>query len=74
MKNEELNKDKNYLKSTLKTYYEYPPIYIDVMTRWNTKWEKYPTKQPLFNELPNKDTIEYEEFKDYTWICYIELN
>ena len=57
-------------------YQEMPPIFKAETTRWDDAWDdKYPTPDPL---LLTGDKDEYplffEEKKDYTWICYIELN
>ncbi|MEK6880684.1 MAG: hypothetical protein AABY22_13790, partial [Nanoarchaeota archaeon] len=62
-----------FLTQNIKTYYEFPPIYVSEFTRWNTPWINYSTAKPLFNELPVENTILYNEMKDYTWICYVEL-
>ncbi len=65
-------KDSIYLKSVLKTYYEFPPPLMRELTRWGTEWSDYPTKPPLYKGLP-KDELMLEELDSYTWICYAEL-
>ena len=66
--------DFNYLASVIKEYYEFPPLYSPKHTRFGNLWTGYDTPEPLFNEPPACDTVEYKEMLDYTWICYLELN
>ncbi len=72
------NEDSKYIREHIKIYYEFPPLFIKEYTRWNTKWNLYPTKQPIFNEINNelitkKYNIFHEDATDYTWISYVEL-
>ena len=70
------NDDCKFIRQHIKTYYEFPPIFIKENTRWGDKWsqEKYPTKDPLFTKLhDNKYKLFFDEADTYTWIVYIEL-
>lgn len=66
-----------YLKDSIKTYYEFPPIFKLPQTRFGTPWGDYDTPDPLYE----KDGEGYESWMDlfigeansYTWICYVEL-
>ena len=55
-------------------YIEFPPLFKDDKTRWGDEWinENYETPEQLLS-----DTKKYKDFfdeqKDYTWICYLEL-
>lgn len=66
--------DYDYFVSSVKKYQEFPPLFKDSLTRWGDEWsnENYETNEPLLS-----DKIKYQEFynerKDYTWICYLEL-
>ena len=70
------SKDENleYLEENLEFYYEFPPVYKDIKTRWGDNWDgEYPTKKPLFENSENKHNIFKKESQQYTWLCYIEL-
>jgi len=71
------SKDSNlkYLEENLDFYYEFPPVYKDIKTRWGDEWGvEYPTKKPIFENSENKHEIFKKESQQYTWLCYIELN
>ncbi len=73
---EKNDSDLDYFKNNIVVYQEMPPIFKAETTRWDDAWDdKYPTPDPL---LLTGDKDEYplffEEKKDYTWICYLELN
>ena len=53
-----------------------PPLFKGVTTRWGDAWDdKYPTPEPLLSDGDKtKYPLFFEENKDYTWICYIEMN
>lgn len=73
---EKKDEDLKYFEDNVLIYQEMPPIFKDDLTRWGDKWdENYPTPNPLMDKN-NKETypIFFEEKKDYTWICYIEMN
>ena len=58
----------------LSLYYEFPPLFKEVSTRWGDAWDApdYPTKPPIFD-----DSFEHplrEEALHYNWMCLIELN
>ena len=64
-----------FIKNVL-GYQEFPPLFKDNITRWGDDWdnENYETNEPLLSE----SDVEiyptfFEERKDYTWICYLEL-
>lgn len=66
--------DAEWLHDNLKIYYEFPPLFIDALTRWGDQWEKYPTHAPLLDKIDEKyQQIFFDERHTYTWICYIEL-
>ena len=68
--------DFNYLMDTLKSYQEMPPLFKPEYTRWGDRWEgaDYETPPALLSEM---NVLEYQTFfnesKDYTWLCYMEL-
>jgi hypothetical protein len=66
--------DKKYLHDVLAVYQEFPPIYKDDFTRWGDEWKEptYVTPEPLLTDS-TQYPLFYEERKDYTWICYLEL-
>lgn len=72
------SKDDNhfsYFEQHVSIYQEMPPIFKDEYTRWGDLWdESYPTPYPLLTDM-DKLTYPtlYDERKDYTWICYIEI-
>jgi len=58
-------------------YQELPPIFKPEETRWGDAWNNkdYPTEQELLSiDQKSKFEIFFNESKDYTWICYMELN
>lgn len=67
--------DFSYFKNNVVVYQEMPPIYKSETTRWGDKWDdSYPTPISLLeNKDKEKYPIFYDEKKDYTWICYLEL-
>lgn len=68
--------DLEFFNSHVSVYQEMPPIFKGKNTRWGDEWnESYPTPEPLLNESKVEEyPLFYDEKKDYTWICYIELN
>jgi hypothetical protein len=68
--------DLKYFTDNVSIYQEMPPLFKDDLTRWGDKWgEEYPTPtQLLNNDDKSKYSVFFEEKKDYTWICYMELN
>lgn len=72
----ELREDARYLRETLVTYYEFPPIFKPERTRWGDTWEDehYPTPDPLLSSVEATYQQRYwDEATDYTWICYARL-
>ena len=69
------NIDSKYLYDNIEIYYEFPPIFKKELTRWNDKWSKYPTQEPIFSNIKNNE--KYKIFLDdatsYTWISYVKL-
>jgi len=68
--------DSEYLKRTLKTYYEFPPVFKSEFTRWGDSWneEHYPTPNPIYSVLESDHLkIFQQEATQYTWICYALL-
>jgi hypothetical protein len=67
--------DLKFFNENVTVYQEMPPIFKDEWTRWEEKWdENYPTPEPLLNNLESlKYPLFFNEKKDYTWICYLEL-
>lgn len=67
--------DAEYLKDTLKTYYEFPPVFKTELTRWKDNWSAYETPEPLYhpNQYEKWMDCYFKEAQSYTWICYIEL-
>jgi len=70
------NADYHYLMNTVKIYQEMNPIFKGDFTRWGDAWNEtnYPTPEPLL-PLSEKDKypLFFNELRDYTWICYVEL-
>lgn len=65
-----------YLECTLKTYYEFPPIFKSEYTRWGDLWgeEQYPTPEPLLRSVgESHQQIYHDEADTYTWMCYASL-
>lgn len=68
------NEDSNYLRSIIKTYYEFPPIMKLKKNRWNEDWNKYPIKDPIIYSVKrNRNLIYKNEADNYTWLCYVEF-
>jgi len=66
--------DLEYFKQNVLTYQEMPPIYKDDTTRWGDSWDDdYPTPKPLLTN-GDKYPIFFNEKKDYTWLCYLEMH
>lgn len=55
----------------VKKYYEFPPVYKTLQTRWNTLWSQYPTSKPIYND--DCPAIFKDEAMAYTWMCVVEL-
>ena len=60
------------------TYFEFPPVFRNKLTRWGDEWinENYPTKEALIDL--NTANIEkykdiYNESNSYNWMCYIKF-
>jgi len=68
------DEDSSYLRTIVKTYYEFPPIIKLEKNRWKKEWDGYPTKSPILSSV-EKDLYQvYEDEADnYTWLCYVEL-
>jgi hypothetical protein len=65
--------EKNFIRSKILHYEEFPPIFRDDKTRWGNDWT-YETRESLLNkDLSNKYSNFYSERFDYTWICYLEI-
>lgn len=69
-----------YLRSIIKTYYEFPPIFNPRFTK--EKWRSFRvpgkqkdcTKNPLVTQKSeNYHNLYYSEAEGYRWIAYIEL-
>lgn len=67
-------KDYQYFTENVFKYQELPPLFKDYKTRWGDDWsnENYETHEPLLTDH-EKYKIFYEERRDYTWICYLEI-
>lgn len=68
--------DFDFLSNNLSFYQEFPPLFIDSYTRWGDEWDQeiYQTSEQLLTEEDKeKYPIFFDERKDYTWICYMEL-
>lgn len=64
----------NYLKTIIKTYYEFPPIIKLEKNRWDKPWDIYPTKSPILTSIENPlHQVYKDEADNYTWVAYIEL-
>tara|TARA_B100001063_G_C16675838_1_gene508985 strand:- start:52 stop:927 length:876 start_codon:yes stop_codon:yes gene_type:complete len=68
----------NNLEKIIDTYFEFPPVFKNKLTRWGDEWtdENYPTKEALIDL--NTANIEkykdiYNESNSYNWMCYIKL-
>lgn len=68
------DKDSDYLRSIIKTYYKFPPIIKLPKNRWGKKWDTYPTKPPILSSVEKDNYQVYKnEADNYTWLCYVEL-
>jgi hypothetical protein len=68
--------DTDFLNEWVDIYYEFPPLFNNLTTRWGDDWsdEIYPTKDPILDTSEkNKYPTLWEERLDYTWICYVKL-
>lgn len=68
--------DATYLRSALRTYYEFPPVAKAETTRWGDPWtsERYPTPPPILDEPPTGGASVFaDEATLYTWMCFAEL-
>ena len=72
--------DKYFLEKNLDIYFEFPPIYKSLTTRWGDPWddENYPTANPLIREISdeevnNSDDFYKNECKSYNWICFARI-
>lgn len=68
--------DTEWFTENVKEYQIFPPIFADPISRWGTLWkEEYiNSPEPLLSESEKyKYPMFWEERKDYTQICYIEL-
>lgn len=70
--------DLSFFREHVSVYQEMPPIFKGSHTRWGDPWtdSNYPTPPPLLTspEDAEKYPTFAQEYPDYTWICYIELN
>lgn len=66
--------DYKYFSENVYKYQEFPPLFKDEKTRWGDEWtnENYETHEPLLSDIERYD-IFFNEKKDYTWICYLEI-
>jgi hypothetical protein len=66
--------DYEYFTKNVTKYIEFPPLFKDKKTRWGDDWsdENYETHEPLLSDI-EKYLDFFNERKDYTWICYLEL-
>ena len=62
---------KDEFNSIIKDYWEFPPIYLPLNTRWGDSFDNYNIKSPIFDTITD-EIIEYDDFNNYTWICYME--
>ena len=67
--------DLTYFEDNISVYQEMPPLFKGETTRWGDDWgDEYPTPEQLLTKNDEiKYPVFYEEKKDYTWICYIEM-
>ncbi len=68
--------DLKYFEDNVNIYQEMPPIFKSKTTRWGDNWDdEYPTPEPLLGSGDEtKYPVFFNEKKDYTWICYLEMN
>ena len=69
-------KDADYLRSALRVYYEFPPVFQTRKTRWGDAWtdKAYPTPRALCKRVWAPYLQVYlDEAMHYTWMCYGEL-
>ena len=61
------------LHNALELYYEFPPLFYFIVTRWGDKWDdaNYPTKPPIF-DASSEDELRSEALH-YNWMCYVKL-
>ncbi len=68
--------DFKYIERNIEIYYEFPPIFKSVKTKWKDDWDniKYPTEEPILDESEKSENqTAYDEAKFYTWITYVKL-
>jgi len=66
---------KDSFSKKVKSYEELSPVCIPPTTRWGDKWEgNYSTPDPVFEDFDFLDDWIKDECRDYTWICFMELN
>lgn len=64
----------SYIKNFISSYEEFPPAFIDPLTRWGVPWD-YETRPPLLDDkMKTFYPILYEERFNYTWICRMEIS
>jgi len=69
-----VDSDSDYLKTIIKTYYEFPPIVALERNRWGKTWGRYPTKPAILSSVEKEEHQVYaDEADNYTWLCYVEL-
>jgi hypothetical protein len=61
------------LQEKLDVYYEFPPLFVENLTRWGDEWDfnVYPTKSPIFN-YEKQDSLKAEA-NSYNWMAYVDL-
>ncbi len=72
---EEGKEDSLLVKDYLDTYYEFPPVVQGETTRWGDSWckDSYPTHDALLTERTEDLKDYFEEYQNYTWICYARM-
>lgn len=67
--------DSDYLKSVIKTYYEFPPIIKSERNRWDKPWNTYTNPSPILSSIKkNLYQIYQDEANNYNWLAYVEFN
>ena len=64
---------KDKFNSLIKSYWEFPPIYLPEKTRWGDEYSNYNTKKPIFDAI-TEEIEEFGNYDNYTWICCMETN
>jgi len=65
-----LKQHPEFIKKELKEYIEFPPVYKDSRTRWQTDWNDGPA--PLYKRARPLNPY-WKEALSYTWICYARI-